>query len=250
MNYDINEALDVMDNAFRLLEEIVPSPAEYQADYGLVPRYREQAVEQAMVLLLAKLQSGLRASALLLHENFLNEQALLQRVMEETNEDVLFLVYGLTNDDIKSDIHQRFLTAFWNDDYYQPDDTGSTVRKPDRVVRSKIQSYITQKDRSDNPHGYLETMKKLSRGFGGFVHSSAPHILDLHDGIPPRLQTRGLHETSKQLSHAKSLWNVVYGALLSHVFVCRMFGNTEQLSSSLVEYIKAFAKEAGEDYFT
>ena len=165
MKYDINEALDVMDNAFHLLEETVPSPEAVAADIGVVPRYREQTVEQALVLLLAKLQSGLRASALLLNNNFLSEQALLQRVMQETDEDILFLVYGLSNDEIESDLHQRFLTAFWNEEDYQSVDIGTPVRKPDRIVRSKIQSYITRKNGSDNPHGYLENMKELSKGF-------------------------------------------------------------------------------------
>ena len=34
-----------------------------------------------------------------------------------------------------------------------------------------------------------------------------------------------------------------------HVYVCRKFGNTEQISGELIEYIKGFADAAGKDYF-
>lgn len=95
MKYDIDEALNMMEVAFRILEEAVPSPIDVIKGMGFVPRYKEEEVEQVLNLKLAKLQSNLRAAKILLEHGYFYEQNSLQRGIEETNEDILFLVYGI-----------------------------------------------------------------------------------------------------------------------------------------------------------
>ena len=245
MKYDTDEALTVMESAFRHMEAAVPPPVPTRGKMGAVPRYSEKTVEQAIVLKLARLQSALRASKVLLESGYLNEQALIARTIDETNEDVLFLVYGVINDDIDSVRHCQFLDAFWNTEHDLSSDPSSLVRKPSNVRRSKIQSYIAQKYSLPDPHTNSEAMKELHMLYSGFVHGSAPHILDLYDGDPIRLQTSGLAGTRKQESHEADYWNFLYRGLQSHAFAAHVFGDAEQLADSLVKYTKLFAKSAG-----
>jgi len=52
---------------------------------------------------------------LLLSHGFVQEQAVLQRTIDETNEDIDFLVYAVTNDTV-TELHERFLEAFWEEE--------------------------------------------------------------------------------------------------------------------------------------
>lgn len=249
MNFDVDEALNVMESAFRLMESAVPPPVPEQAKEGIFFRYREMAVEQALVLKLARIQSALHASKVLLENGYVNEQGSIAREIDETSEDVLFLVYGIICNDTECSLHCQFLDAFWNVEHDILNDPSVTVRKPNSVRRSRIQSYITQKYSSPNTHDNLEDMKRLHMLYSGFVHGAAPHILDLYDGDPLRLQIKGLAGTRKQKVHEADYWNYIYRGLQTHAFAAHVFGGSVQLAASLLNYIKMFAKSAGKDYW-
>ena len=109
MNADFEEMLDLMDRTFQDFENAMPSkPAFVRLPFGMAFRFQEKDIYQAMIQKLARVQSAVRAARLLLRNGYVQEQAILHRTIDETNEDIMFLVYAVTNDTI-TDLHERFL---------------------------------------------------------------------------------------------------------------------------------------------
>ena len=69
---------------------------------------------------MATVISGLRAALLLLEHGYVQEQAALQRILDEINEDIIFLMLGSTIDKI-TPLHQRYLDAFFKEEFDNPD---------------------------------------------------------------------------------------------------------------------------------
>lgn len=116
MHADIDQMFDLMDRTFRDFENSMPSkPQLVKLSFGMAFRFREKDIYQAMLQKLARVQSAVRAARLLLSNGFVQEQAILQRTIDETNEDIMFLVYAVTNGTV-TDLHKRFLDAFWEEE--------------------------------------------------------------------------------------------------------------------------------------
>ena len=88
----VSQTLDVMDSAFREMETAVPRPRLSDLGYGPVFRYIEKDIFQAIILKLVRLQNSLRAAQSLLRDGFILDQGSLHRIIDELNEDILFLV--------------------------------------------------------------------------------------------------------------------------------------------------------------
>ena len=77
-----------------------------------MPTDLKKNIYQAIIQKLAHVQSAVRSAQLPLNNGFVQEQTIIHRTIDETNEDIMFLVYAVTNDRI-TDLHKRFLEAFW-----------------------------------------------------------------------------------------------------------------------------------------
>src|SRR5438105_8925524 len=97
MNGLYNQTFHHLDKAFNRLESMVPPPQRVPHGDGFVFRYKEQTIFQAMVQKLARVVSGLHAARLLVENGFLQEQAVIQRTLDEFHEDILFLAYSVIN---------------------------------------------------------------------------------------------------------------------------------------------------------
>ena len=85
------ESLHEMDAALVALSALVPRPRAVTFKDSHVYRHTEMLPQQAIVQKLARLPSGLRAAHVLLDAGFFQEQASLQRLIDEIGEDVIFL---------------------------------------------------------------------------------------------------------------------------------------------------------------
>jgi len=94
------EALGNMASALASFENRVPHPQRVPYKDGFVFRYVERTIEQAIVQKLARLASGLHAARILLDHGFFQEQAALQRMLDEFREDVIFLSLAVLRDDL------------------------------------------------------------------------------------------------------------------------------------------------------
>src|SRR5687767_14604213 len=101
------QSLEVMEHAFRRLERRVP-PVEQPWKDGFVLRYRERTIEQALIQKLARQVSGLHAIDALLLKGLAQEQAVIQRTLDEIGEDIHFLVLAVASGEI-TPLHQRYL---------------------------------------------------------------------------------------------------------------------------------------------
>src|SRR4029077_12502617 len=140
---------------FRALEKQVPPPRSMPFKDGFVYRYAEQTAQQALIQKLARLVSGLHAARLLLDQGFVQEEAVLARTLDDFQEDILFLTPGLTVDKL-SDLHQRYLSVFYEEEFDKPDAVSSTQKRP-MIPRKKIRAYVAQiQGVTDNPSLAIE----------------------------------------------------------------------------------------------
>lgn len=111
MHKNINLMINLMSDSFQRLESAMPSkPVFCTLSYGKAYRYKEQNISQALIQKLARIQSTLRAIRLLLENGFLQEQAILQRTIDETNQDIAFLAYGVLYG--CTELHSRYLAPY------------------------------------------------------------------------------------------------------------------------------------------
>jgi hypothetical protein len=201
--------LDLMDRAFRDFENAIPKPVLTKMSFGMTYRFREKDIYQAIIQKLARAQSALRAAFVLLNNGFVQEQAILHRVLDETNEDILFLIYAITNDDI-TDLHKRFLDAFWEEEI---DESGSMIdskQKRPMIPRKKIRAYIANVEGVElNQSHEIELYRTISKTYSGFVHGASPQIMDMYGGNPPRFHTNGMLDTPRMEEHADDLLNYI-----------------------------------------
>ncbi|HKZ38825.1 MAG TPA: hypothetical protein VJ184_14285, partial [Chryseolinea sp.] len=177
----------------------------------------------------------------------LQEQAAIQRMLDEFQQDVTFLSYAIIFNDF-TDLHQRYLDAFYMEEYDNHLDPVSSSRDRLSIPRKKIRAYIAEKESEVNEpsRGNILT-RSLSRAYSGFVHGASPQIMNMYGGKPPRFQVQGQLNTPHQQPHKKDLWNYFYRGLISFAEVACAFKMTE-LHLKLEDIVVDFAKKAGKDY--
>jgi hypothetical protein len=107
-----DQVLENMETTHRAFAARVSQPKSVAFGDGYVFRYVERDVHQALVQKLARVISGLRAARLLLAYGFLQELGALKRMLDEFNEDILFLAYGVISGET-TELHREYLAAFF-----------------------------------------------------------------------------------------------------------------------------------------
>jgi hypothetical protein len=238
------EALLVMERAFRRLEGQVPPPKPTPLGNGFVLRYREQLIEQAIVQKLARSISSLAASRALLHRGFVQEQAVLHRILDELAEDICFLVAAVTNDET-TELHARYLRSFWAEEFEDPDDIVGSSNSRDIIPRKKIRAYLSRVlGDGVNPSYELEVGDAVSKFFSGFVHGASPPIMDMCGGVPPKFHLFGMLGTPRIEEHRHDSWNYFYRTLVSLAAAAKAFGD-KTLVEQLYDYMDLFEKKTG-----
>ena len=236
-----------MDGAFRSFEAMVPKPAWIPEERRF--RFKEKTIHQALIQKLARIQSALRASQVLILHGYTMEVGILHRTIDETNEDVEFLVCAITNDKI-TPLHERYLKAFWAEEFGDQSDPGRTHQSRDMVMRKNIRAYNARiLGDSLNLSAGLQAAKIISKAFSGFVHGASPHIMECYGGNPPTFHTQGLGGSPRIPEYTQSLWNYMYCGLQSHIFVARAFG-AEPIFEELQMHKRQFEASVGVDYST
>src|SRR5438067_385363 len=106
------ECLAVLERAFRVLERQVPPPRFTRSPSGMSLRYSERLIEQALIQKLAHQISGLHAIRTLLAAGLVQEQAVIQRTLDEIGEDIQFLAMAAVSGE-QTNLHQEYLEYFW-----------------------------------------------------------------------------------------------------------------------------------------
>lgn len=243
MNGLYNQTLHHLDKAFKRLEDMVPPPQKVPHGEAFVFRYKEKTIHQAIVQKLARVVSGLHAARLLLENGLLQEQAAIQRMLDEFHEDILFLAFAVINRD-QTLLHQEYLEYFYKEEFDAPTAVESSHDRP-MVPRKKIRAYIARVDLGGiDPSTAVTLSRTIHSGYSGFVHGASPHIMDMLEGNPPRFRIHGMGGTSRHEEHHNDLYNPFFRAIISFAIVANAFG-ADDLFQSLYAYHLEFDKLSG-----
>lgn len=117
--------------------------------------------------------------------------------------------------------------------------------KPDSPRRNKIQSYVQRVlNPTNDPSRISDVTQAISSAYSGYVHASAPQVLDLYGGEPPHFHIEGMQGTPRMDDHVHDAWNYYYRAIVAAVLVSRAFGDAH-LSKSLGDYHDKFLEQSG-----
>jgi hypothetical protein len=209
-------------------------------------RYVEKSIHQAIVQKLARVVSGLHAARILLEAGFLQEQGALQRMLDEFQEDITFLAYAVINNDV-TDLHQRYLEAFYEEEFDKPEDPVASTQKRPLVPRDKIRAYIARIEGNGlDPSRGIAVTRTISKAYSGYVHGASPQIMEMYGGDPPRFHVSGMRDTPRFSGHQHDLWNYFYRGICAFGFAAKAFGD-EVLFTSIKRYRDDFAKRSGRE---
>lgn len=236
------ESLETMTTSFRRLEGQIAPPEQVEHESGFVFRYREKGIPQALIQKLARNISGLNSLDLLLLHGFVQEQAVIQRTLDEIHEDIVFLVVAITNDAV-TDRHRQYLQAFYDDPVFRSGKHSERFQKPNLVPRKKIHAYVRRVlDKDPLPTSDAEEV--ISTAYSGYVHAASPYVMDMYAGSPPQFMLNGMLGTHRIADHVEDAWNYFYRGLLSTCCVAKAFGDAV-LVDNLYEYITKFERQSG-----
>ncbi|RMB54764.1 hypothetical protein C8J44_2392 [Sphingomonas sp. PP-CE-3A-406] len=205
------QALSVMEDTFRAMERAVPppGPVPYQNGYMLV--YKEQSVQQALVMKLARQISGLYAIDVLVRTGLGQEQAVIQRTLDDIGEDIIFLSLGLNRQEWTPN-HEKYLAHFW-----------SQEAGPSTYKRDAIRSYVNRVGGQKDTFTANQNGKRLYQNYSAFVHATSFAIMETCRGDPPLYVLSGIIEGSIHDQHARDAGNYFYRGLISSAFVASAF---------------------------
>ena len=246
MNRLYNRVLGKLERTLRILEGRVSPPQRVPFKGAFVFRYAEKTLHQALVQKLARIVSGLHAARLLMEHGFVQEQAALQRILDDIEEDIMFLTFSVIFNK-PTPLHQKYLDAFYEEEFDAESALASTQKRP-MISREKIRAYIARVGVAEaNPSRAIEASRTINKAYSGYVHAASPHIMDMYGGSPPHFHTSGMAGTTIQQGHREDIWNYFYRSILSFAFSAKTFGD-EELYQQLNEFAHEFARQSGEDF--
>lgn len=249
LNVDVREfydqALVNMERTVHALAARVPQPQVVPYKDGFQFRHVEKTVYQALVQKLARTVSTLHATRLLMEHGFVQEQASLQRILDELQEDVTFLSFGIISNKW-SKLHDEYLAAFFEEEFDADTAMESTQKRP-MIRRKKIRAAIASMEIGLDQSTGVEVTRTVSKAYSGYVHAASPHIMDMYGGSPPRFHMRGMRGTPRHVEHRADLWNYFFRGIISFGFAAKAFGDDEMFAS-IRDFSDEFAKCSGKNY--
>ena len=226
-----------MDEGLLTFMKKVPEPRKEAFQDHFVYCYTEKSIHQAIILKLVRMISGLRATQLLAEHGFVQEQASLQRMLDEIIESVEFLSYAVIDDDI-TDLHKKYLNAF-----YEKMDTESSRNRP-MIPRKKLRQHIEKKfsqmsGENKDIDKDVDPSRILTKVYSDCLHAAAPAIMDLYYGGTQTFHTKGVSGTPRHEEHILDFMHVMYRAILIFIFASLAFGE-ENVRNKIKEASKPF----------
>lgn len=239
-----DEVLAYMESTLAEFLRQVPLPRVVAHRDSFVYRFVERLPIQAVVQKLARTISGLYSARLLCEYGLFQEQATIQRVLDEIHEDIAFLCLAIIDDNL-TDRHEQYLSDFFTEEF-DPVNVEVSPSKRGMIRREKVRAYIANHESAaTDPSSTVRLHATISKTYSGFVHAASPHIMDMYDG--KRFLVRGMTGTARESEYRDDLWNYFYRGILSFGLVAKAFGDAE-LYKSIRAYQVAFELVSGENY--
>ena len=239
MEHIHEQVLTYMEGIVDDLARRVPQP-QFVEKFGAF-RHVEKSIHQAIVQKLARMVSTLYAARLLCNHGFVQEQAALQRILDEIQDDVLFLAFGIIRGDDQLPLHRNYLAAFFEEEFDADTAIESTQKRP-MIRRQKIQAYLARMAEAPmDPHRGGELFRTTSKIYSGFVHAASPHIMDMYAGNPPRFHMHGMKETEIYEAYREDIQNYFYRGISAFAFAAKAFGD-DKLFARIDDRMKQFGR--------
>ena len=230
------QILTNMEKTVNRLVSQVPPPKRVPFRKSFVFRHVEKSIGQAIVQKLARMVSTLHSARLLLNHGFCQEQGVLQRVLDEILDDIMFLCLGVINNRV-TPLHEQYLEAFFQEEFDDEDPLKSTQKRP-MISRKKIHAYNTRTASiTKNQDQIREVMRTISKAYSGYVHGASPHIMEMCVSDPPRFLMRGMANTRRQEVSRKDLWNYFYRGTMACGFAA-MALKDGALAAEVIQYVR------------
>ena len=248
MTHIYDHILKKMELTVHNLAARISEPQQVPYKNSFVFRYAEKTIYQAIVQKLARCVSGLHAVRLLMCHGFAQEQASIQRMLDELQEDVKFLSYGVILGDV-TELHKRYLDDFYQEEF-DADTSLASTQKRDMTPRKKIHAYLSKMGgKNSDPSTHQEVSRTISKAYSGFIHGASPHIMDMYGGNPAKFHMNGMLDAEIHQDHEEDIWNYFYRGIMAFAFAAKAFGD-EKLFADIYEFQKDFAVKSGRDYFS
>ena len=166
---------------------------------------------------------------MLIEHGFVQEQGILQRAIDETNENIFFLCVAVTNNE-QTALHNNFLSEFWKEDYSDPSQPVASRIPRGQPRRSKIRAFLNRVFGQPNPSGADAVGRTISEMYSGFVHGAAPHILELFDERSLKFSLSGIRHSVRHIDYVLDAQNAYYRSLHSGVMVSKALGFADVLA--------------------
>lgn len=199
------EALEIIRRRFRELEAAVPQAqwVPWEGTYNW--RFTEQLTEQVLLQKLARQISGIETIDLLLLAGRLQEIGVLYRVLDEIEEDTLFLVLGIATDSW-TDNHDQYIKYFWSED--------DGDRQPP-VQRKKIRAFVNRATGQSDPHRADAVGRTIHKTYSDFIHTRSAPIMGMVKWPPPRFDLDGIHDDRARTPYVDQNPTYFYRCLMS-----------------------------------
>ena len=241
-----DSALKLMDESFDTLSLKLDSPKKCFASDGIRFRYRyeEKDIRQAILQKLVRIVTGLRAVRILNKAGFLQEQASLQRMLDEFQEDIMFLCLAIVNDD-HTKIHKKYLDNFYQEKLYIPESAIKSSQKRSMIRRKEIRAFFSKFcSVGFSQSKMIENSKSIFKTYSGYLHGASPQIMELFFGNPPRFHLQGAQQSPFYEDHAKDIKNYFLRGIISFSFASSAFKDFV-LNEKINKFIKEFVSTTG-----
>lgn len=231
-------------SSFRKIEGAVPAPTLVSIGHRRAFRYVEQTPQQAIVLKLSRLVTGLQAVWALLEKGLTQEAAAVQRILDEIGSDVLFLAGPLTIG-THEPTHDQYLADFFQEEF-DADDPVTSQKPRHRVPRKKIRAYVarTYRDPDDAAVDRAVAVSAfIESAYSGFIHVAGAHTMDIYGGNPRRFHVEGMLGTSVLEEAAADYRNYLFRGLTDLACGAYALG-----LSALYEELRAESDRVAADY--
>jgi len=243
----IDNILLEMEGFFHSLHTVIEKPEYIKISNRNVFRYKSKTVNIAMIQLMARIISGLNSANLLIKNGLIQESNVLYRTLDEFQENITFLSKALLDDNI-TELHQRFLDNFFEEEFDNVDNAFHSTQKRDLIPRDKIRAFIANIDENPvNPSDTQKTLETVDKFYSGFVHGTSTHIIDMYSDNPSKYSVCGLSEESPSVIVAqRDFEEYLYRSIFSMLTIALSFGETaiyEKIASLRYE----FERQTGKD---
>jgi hypothetical protein len=224
------EISEVLEGAFHNLESKCPSPKLIPyGNKGKVFRYEKKNLEAAIIQKTARMISGLNASLVLLKSGYIQELGALFRMLDEFNEDILFLCQGIRDENI-TELHEKYLSSFYQEEFDDPNCPISSTQNRPTVQRKKIHSFNSRiKEQEMNESDNRVLHRTLSQAYSGYVHGASSHIMEMYGGNPRSYHLSGMLGTPRIPEFENNAWDYFYRGLITFMIVALTFKEEDML---------------------